>query len=403
MLSRSDMPVIQVIKDLARYGIEAGYIVPTETGLEKGIMDAHESLRSFLLAKGIHDFKDQPQGDRGKVLLEVNVIDRQGIIKRKLSLYRPQTKKGDPRIWVYGLGSYAEPWNLLVLFKSNGSLFLFNASRPEIYATLHTEGTLLHEALTAEKHDLDSAERELVEQLRRIAALGFIPSMRAGPTGIGYTLETLLGIKANPRKAPDYHGVEIKASRLGETGTNRRQQTRVSLFSQVPDWTISACGSGKQILENHGYVDERSGRLQLYTQLESKPNSLGFFLENDQLKGLLRSKRKTPDQLREVVAWQYSTLLERLREKHNRTAWVHARSRRIAHGHGEEFHYVLVACTRAPLANNFPTLVEIDAISFDFTLSMKGNRARDHGYLFKIHPSNMDLLFPRPTHVSLLS
>jgi hypothetical protein len=39
----------------------------------------------------------------------------------------------------------------------------------------------------------------------------------------------------------------------------------------------------------------------------------------------------------------------------------------------------------------------------DYTLSQKatGNSARDHGYLFKIHPENFDLLFPPSKSIKL--
>lgn len=42
---------------------------------------------------------------------------------------------------------------------------------------------------------------------------GFIPSHRAGDTGIGKTLEDELGIEENPIQAADLGSVELKATR----------------------------------------------------------------------------------------------------------------------------------------------------------------------------------------------
>ncbi|MDR1216690.1 MAG: MvaI/BcnI family restriction endonuclease [Treponema sp.] len=38
---------------------------------------------------------------------------------------------------------------------------------------------------------------EFKEKFQAIKNMGYVPSLRRGPTGIGYTLETLLGIAEN--------------------------------------------------------------------------------------------------------------------------------------------------------------------------------------------------------------
>ncbi|MDR0707290.1 MAG: MvaI/BcnI family restriction endonuclease [Treponema sp.] len=51
------------------------------------------------------------------------------------------------------------------------------------------------------------------EEFQKIKDMGYIPSRRRGPTGIGYTLETLLGIAENNDASPDIDGAELKAHR----------------------------------------------------------------------------------------------------------------------------------------------------------------------------------------------
>ena len=54
---------------------------------------------------------------------------------------------------------------------------------------------------------------ELKNKLSEINQRGFIVSLRKGNTGIGYTLETLLGLEENNLKTPDFGDVELKSQR----------------------------------------------------------------------------------------------------------------------------------------------------------------------------------------------
>lgn len=400
MLTNSDIPILPVMQELAKHGVEAGYLVPTEVGLQKSILDAHGSLRDFLLSKGIHDFEAQAQGPDSKVVLDVFLVEPEQLTKTKMSLYRPVSKEGDPRLWIYGLGNYARPWNLLVFIVAYGDLYVVNASCADIFQSKSRGGSPLARLLKDAAPTLDWVEQALVEKLREIGRLGYVNSMRAGPTGVGMTLETLLGINANSLREPDYHGIEIKASRVGSGKTKAKQ--RVNLFSQIPDWGKSKYKSGVELLNAFGYNDATTGRRQFYCQLDTRPNSLGHRLQVDSPEGLLRSLKGEDD----VVCWGLANLKKQLGLKHNRTLWVDALSRKDSASELEQFHYIAAKRTHSPLVANFETLVEIDAITFDFTLSLvpgkRGPRARDHGYLFKIHPSNLDLLFPKSDPIPLV-
>jgi hypothetical protein len=96
-----------------------------------------------------------------------------------------------------------------------------------------------------------------------------------------------------------------------------------------------------------------------------------------------------------VTTWELQTLRTRLSEKHPQTFWVSAKVQ--GRGADEQFHYIQVEHTRQPKLRNFDALLEGGLISVDYLMSQKGpgrNVVRDHGYLFKIHPSNFDALFP---------
>ncbi len=54
---------------------------------------------------------------------------------------------------------------------------------------------------------------ELKEKLIVVNQMGYVVSKRKGNTGIGYTLETLLGLKENNLITPDFEDIELNSNR----------------------------------------------------------------------------------------------------------------------------------------------------------------------------------------------
>ena len=392
VLAMSDRPIEEVIRVLAELGVEAGYLVPTKTGLDKSILDAHSQLRGYLRSAGLHDYDAQARGANGKVVVRGWHVGAAELVATRASLYRPESKGGDPRIWVSGLPEHAAAGNLLALLVHDGQLYVANTSMPGVLESASDPGSpfgkLLH-AIAARNND---PATDLLGKLRGVAAMGFIPSLRPGPTGVGMTLETMLGIAANSSKSPDFRGIEIKASRVSaSTGA----QQRVTLFSKVPDWANSAIPSAVALLGARGY--DRDGRRQLYCSMNDKPNTLGLYLSVGG--GCLHALHGGPPSPSKVVQWGMDGLRDALAQKHHQTFWVKANARRTPGG-VEEFRYVSATHTRAPLVSNLDSLLDMGRVEVDFLLHLMERgagqkpRARDHGYLFKMAPRDLPLLFP---------
>ena len=142
MLSNSDVAIDEVVRELAHFGKEATFFVPTETGLHKSIIDAHAQFRAYLLERKIHDYSAQGQGERFKNVLPVTLILADRSIELKMSLYRPTTKSGDPRFWVSSLSKYVKPGNLIsLLADKDGKMFLFNCSDTSIWGQRNVSTT----------------------------------------------------------------------------------------------------------------------------------------------------------------------------------------------------------------------------------------------------------------------
>lgn len=392
MLARSDYPVADALALLARHEIDAALLIPTATGLEKSIMDATGALREYLEDKGYHDFEAQGQGPAYKVKRTAYFVRPHSLQASTVSLYRPVTKTGDPRIWLgAATRENARAFNLLALAVQDDQLYVLNMSDAAVRASLADPASPFRKIIDANRVTTPAAV-ELLERLRAISARGFIQTFRAGDTGVGMTLETLLGIAANSKRAPDFKGIELKSKRVRQRG----KVNRSTLFSKVPRWKLSPVGSALGLLHARGYLDE-SGRLRLYQTIQGhRVNARGLTLEIDPKEDWLKQVYVDPvtRRVEHDVTWLLADLKADLDAKHRETFWVHANCREK--GALEQFHYVEVHHTRAPMSRNFGSLVEAGVITVDYLLNLQRGRARDHGYLFKINPGDMGSLFPPP-------
>lgn len=399
MLSAADISVQQVLRYFTKRGLDVGLLVPTETGMAKGIMDATGNVRDFLRNSGLHDYDTQQQGTAHKRKIPTRLVTSSGIVGTTTSLYRPVTKHGDPRLWVYGLAQHADAGNVLVLIASGADeLLIINASNAGLVPGVDPPNDSRIEIRDSEGVDLEALLAPLIATSNDVAIelLGMmqaiagkwhkgIPGVRRD-TEVGRLLEELLGIPANSSRSPDYKGIEIKAGRS-------RSTTRQTLFAKVPDWSISHLKSSAALLDAFGYERSKRHARQLrctVTSLKANTQGLVLGLNNDQSQLLENSTR--PD-MSKVVAWRMQDLKDALQQKHPETFWVTASSRRTEYS--EEFRYDHVLHTKKPMVNSLPTLLEAGVVTLDhlITRSLQG-RVREQGPLFKIWRKDMDLLFP---------
>lgn len=384
---------------LGRYGIESGFLIPTATAMGKGIMDATWPLREYLARTGFHDYSTQGQGDESKRVVPIQIIQQTSVITGEISLYRPKTKQGDPRAWIYKLPGMASPNDLLALIVDSGKLYIINCTRENL-AGLLADATSPLGQIAARLDTYAPVAMELLQKLRDIGSMGFVQSKRAGDTGIGYTLETLLGIQANSNKAPDYHGIELKSGRMASR-KKAASSRHLTLFSKIPEWSSSPY-SARRALETFGYRDGKTNRLQLFCSVDAKVNRLGFKLEprseGDQLVNVNMNKVAGGE---DVFLWVMATLRNAFAEKHRETFWIGARTKSISEA--EHFHFIEARHTRNPPLSTFERLLASGGICVDLTMSEKGTASvRDHGYLFRVYGSCFDELFPEVGTYSLI-
>ena len=389
MLSQSNRDVPLTLQLFKERGIPVGFIVPTETGIHKSIMDAHSGLRNFFVSKNFHDYEKQSKGSENKKLVDTILCAGGKFTETKTSLYRPETKSGDPRLWIYDLSKYAIAGDLLALAPFGDKLLVINCSQSDLPEILSKDNDLVSGIFPKVNLPTSSIADELLIKLDQVSKLGWVETLRAGDTGVGFTLETLLGIQANSSKLPDYKGIELKSGRA--SSANNKQTT---VFSQVPNWSISNLKGSKDILEKHGRYSEKKNRIQLFHEISClKPNSYSLMLNLENEGARLDQVFIRPDGGTDKdVCWLMEKLVSRVEEKHTESMWVSAAAR--GKGKTEEFWYKKVKHTKGVDPQALPILLESGAMTVHYLMKrLPSGAAKDQGYLFKMSPEYLPVLF----------
>ena len=377
------------VRFLVNKRIEFATIQITETGYGKGILDATAPVRAYFKEKGVHDYELQSQGE--KILKRSAIITETGIHETTCSLYRPKTKKGDPRMWVYGLKELILPDNIFCIIAHNDLLYIINLSLIDIeksYAlTIHTP---LKDLINGISSIQSSTSEELLSLIRERMS-DWLPTPILADTGVGRSIEYYLGIPMNPSKDPDYKGIELKSKR-------QNAKVRNTLFTQTPDWHLSRYKTAREICAKYGYDQLGDGVKRLHVTLSAlKPNNQHLALNVNQTANLLEANEylmemrddKYP-KVSDVVVWQLMNLHRRLLTKHHETFWIDVDT--TMRNGVEHFKVMQIEHTKNPIASQFDILLEQGLITVDFLLcrSTGGDT-----YSFKIKGKARPLLFPQ--------
>lgn len=385
---------IDRIKLLTEKSVELCLIEPTQTGLEKSIMDATGSVRTYLKANNVHDFELQKQGPDNKAQIPSFLVTSDASTNSIASLYRPNTKKGDPRIWFKALGTYAKPNDILGIIAFQSKLYVLNITQLDLHTLIESKISNPLQDLVNEIYRISNQiADELLFKLRAIAARGFVPALLQADTSIGRTLEHLLGIPMNSSKTPDYKGIELKSAR-------ENKGTRKGLFAKIPDWELSKFKNRREILDAFGYWEK--GVFRLYNTIRATGrNAQGLILKtNYDLNYLIENSDR--NEIGDFLVWKLEGLKEALATKHKETFWIKAQSKK--EDSKEYFLFKSAEHTKGPLLNQFGFLIDIGVITLDYPIKRLPNGSViDKGCNFKLKPNALNLLFPPSQSYSLLS
>lgn len=223
--------------------------------------------------------------------------------------------------------------------------------------------------------------RDIKNKLREIKEKGFIKSRRRGPTGIGYTFETLFGVRENNIPIPDIGGVvEIKTIR-------KNSQSLITLFTfNRGVWRIEQ----KELIKRYGYPDER-GRYALKNTVffgRPIPQGIDLFVDNS-IKAIHLVDVNTNDVL---ATWDVFVIVGKFMTKLSRLLFVIADSKR--EGGIEYFHYNKAYLLSEPKPREFLKAFRDSLIGIDIRMHLMDNDVvRNRGTAFRIKEKDLIRLY----------
>lgn len=372
----------------------------TATGLKKSIMDATTPMRAYFKENKVHDYELQRKGQDFKVIIPTHILTGFKDITTQTSLYRPETKDGDPRLWVYRLKETTEADDIHGIIALNPKeLYVINLTQVDIIKYCETS---IENPIRDLVQDLSGRADKISEELLGLL-MNFqnqwIDTALTADTAIGRQVEALLGIDMNGSPLPDYKGIELKSFR------SKRPSIKKNLFCKVPDWEISHLKSGTEIVEKYGYMSggAKSYRNTLYCKA---PNSQNLRLNLNYPDNLLEIEEdrkvgeETFKKIADVAVWRLQTLHNCLLTKHHETFWIEVDTRTGDRGQ-EQFMFNKIEHTRNPIVPQFDILLEQSMITVDLLLGrpkvdLETGRPKKGGdaVSFKIKKHAAALLFP---------
>ena len=231
-------------------------------------------------------------------------------------------------------------------------------------------------------------EIDIYQTLKELSAKGYIQTRRRGDTGIGFTLESLLGIIENNSGKPDFthKGVpfELKSHRAGAS-------SNITLITKTPYWDPM---SQWDIITKYGYPDAegRSALKVTMKMYEFNSQGLGIELNNNRL-DIIHQKDGV------IAFFLIDEVIQRVRTKlYENLLLVLAETKKIE---GVEcFHFNKATLLRKLSVNTFKRLLSDGLMVFEFRMHIRGmdegkgdHSVRDHGPGFRLNQRHINKLY----------
>jgi hypothetical protein len=224
---------------------------------------------------------------------------------------------------------------------------------------------------------------DFLDIFENIKSFGYVKTLRTGSTGVGYTFETLAGIKENNSREADYRGIEIKTFRAKDSSL--RNSKKQDLFLKEPVW-CDGLNAVERII-NYGYLDP-DNRQAWYSTAKSSINSHDLSMEPsvDGQALLLLYKGVV------VASWSREAIQQRLSEKLSELVIISAKTR--GSGASEEFHYQTLMHCKEPSVDAFFDLARSGSILVEIRMHVgSSGKSRNHGTSFRVLMRDLGSLF----------
>ena len=258
-------------------------------------------------------------------------------------------------------------------------------------STMTNEHIVVLRKKAAEKEDramIDTLE-DFVGEYTKIKEMGWIQTHRSGSTGIGKTLEDLLGIPENNLDQPDFGDYELKSCRIDS-------KSMLTMFTRAPQPTkantylCEKYGYPSRVNDNDAKVLHATLSADRFTPIAGTGNMLKIHCKSDGI------YIESQDGI-ENVFWSREALRKSFEKKY-KNKFVYAKALTRGKGSNEEFHFIEAYEVSGFDYDAFIALLEAGKICVDLRIGQfhhgknKG-KTHDHGTAFRIREIDQPLLF----------
>lgn len=230
---------------------------------------------------------------------------------------------------------------------------------------------------------------DFIEEFEKVKAMGWIRTHRAGPTGIGKTLEDLLGIPENNLDEPDFGDYELKSCRIDSNSmltmfTRAPEPRRANTYLRMKyGYSSNAYDNDEKVLHSTLSADRFTPVADTRHKLKISCAADGIYIECED--GV------------ENIFWSREAL-KACFEKKYKNKFVYAKALSRGEGANEEFKFVEAYEVSGFDYDAFISLLEEGKIYVDLRIGQyhhgrnKG-KTHDHGTGFRIKENDQHLLF----------
>ena len=220
----------------------------------------------------------------------------------------------------------------------------------------------------------------LKKKLKTIQSFGFVKTHREGDTGIGKTIEDMLGIEENNIPLPDIGEVaELKAYR-------KNTLSMLTLFTFEP--RPRKGGRDRILLDTFGYPGRGERSKELYSTLSCKRyNNHGLKIDIKKSRVFVAGKGRNLN-----MYWETDDLKKKFDEKLPALVHVLADSKKI--NEAEHFHFNEAYFLKGFDFEKFKKMMQKDEVTVDLRMHYKPNGTiRNHGTAFRVKINKLDDAF----------
>lgn len=230
---------------------------------------------------------------------------------------------------------------------------------------------------------------EFIDAYKKIRAQGWIKTHRPGSTGIGKTLEDLLGITENNIDGPDFGDYELKSCRLNSN-------SMLTMFTKTPQ----PRGAVNTLRQVFGYSSDSYNNNEKVLHATLSADSFVSIANTGRQLIIVCSPSKisiVADDHKEYAYWTKEQLQNAFEKKYkNKFIYAKALSRGV--GASEQFNFVDAYEVSGFDYKAFISLLEQGKIYIDLRIGQyhggtKDGQTHDHGTAFRIKEIDQPYLF----------